>query len=271
MFLKRKKTLGKVNTKYNKIIITQKGTEVTLWAPAGIRQTVIDTANPYLPGLEYAQNSVLALAFCPYAVSMLILGLGGGALPMMFYHISGELHIDVVEIDPMVPELAEKYFNFFTDQRLKVYVEDASVFIRETGAAKKYDIIIMDAYIGHRQNNVLTSTKFFLEAGERLKPGGVFIANLLTRKRSRFETIRRRIGSVFKSLWILPGEVSTNTLLFAKKEALSESDIKKNALALSSYKGIPREISIEELLQRLEEVIRPQPANSSSTASSVET
>jgi spermidine synthase len=271
MFFKRKKILGKINTPYNKIIITQKGTEITLWAPSGIRQTVIDTARPCLPGLEYAQNSVIALAFCPCAVSMLILGLGGGALPVMFYHISGELHIDVVEIDPMVPILAEKYFNFFTDHRLKVYVEDASHFIRKTGAEKRYDIIIMDAYIGHRQHNVLTTTRFFLEAGERLKPGGVFIANLLTRKRSRFETIQKRIGSVFRSLWVLPGETSTNTLLFAKKEELSKFDIMKNALVLSAYKRIPREISVQKLLHRLEEVIPPQPANSSDTASSVET
>jgi len=254
MFRKRKKTLFKGKTDFNEVTVTRKGTIVTLWSPSGIRQTEIDTAAPLLPRLEYARNSVLSLAFSPYPTSVLILGLGGGALPMMFYHVGREIHIDVVEIDPAIPGIAETYFGFFTDSRLKLFIDDAARYIRQTNTAKRYDIVIMDAYIGHTQHDSLTSEEFFSAVSGRLAPGGVFVANLLTSKRSHFETMKRRLGMVFCDLWVLPGETSTNTLAFAKKEPVSRFDILKNALALRAYKNIPGEIPVETLARKVEEV-----------------
>ncbi len=254
MLWKKKQTLYKGKTDFNSVTVTQKGAIVTLWSPSGIRQTEIDTSAALLPRLEYARNSVLSLAFSPCPASMLILGLGGGALPLMFYHIAAEIHIDVVEIDPEMQRIAEKYFGFFTDSRLKLFIDDAARYIRQTDTAKRYDIIILDAYIGHKQHDSLTSEEFFSAAARRLNPGGVLVANLLTKKRSRFETMKQRIASVFGDLWLLPGETSTNTLVFAKKEVISRFDILKNSLALPAYKGIPGEIPVEKLAGKVEEV-----------------
>lgn len=250
MLWKKKETLYKVKTEFNTVTVTRKGTRVTLWSPSGIRQTEMDTASPYLPGLEYARNCVLSFAFSPYATSMLILGLGGGALPMMFYHMAGELRMDVVEIDPEIPGIAERYFGFFTDSRLRVFVDDAARYIRQTNTAKRYDIIILDAYLGHKQYDSLTSEAFFSAVGKRLSSGGVFVANLLTKKRSHYKTVEQRLGMVFDDLWVLPGETSTNTLAFAKKEPITKFDILKNSLALQAYKSIPKEIPVEELAEK---------------------
>ena len=247
MLWKKKKTLYKVKTEFNTITVTRRGTRVTLWSPSGIRQTEMDTAAPLLPGLEYARNCVLSFAFCPYATSMLILGLGGGALPMMFYHMVGDLRIDVVEIDPEIPGIAERYFSFFTDSRMTLFVDDAARYIRQTNTAKRYDIIILDAYLGHKQDDSLRSEAFFSAVGKRLNPGGVFVANMLTKKRSHFEMVEQRLGMVFDDLWVLPGETSTNTLAFAKKEPIAKFDILKNSLALRAYKNVPKEIPVEEL------------------------
>ena len=254
MFRNKKKTLFKGKTGFNTVIVTRKGSIVTLWSPPGIRQTETDTAAPLLPRLEYARNSVLSLAFSPYATSMLILGLGGGALPMMFYHMGKEIRIDVVEIDPEIPGIAERYFGFFTDSRMKLFVDDAARYIRQTNTDKRYDIVITDAYIGHKQHPSLTSEEFFSAVSRRLAPGGVFVANLLTKKRSHFETVKQRLGMVFCNVWVLPGETSTNTLAFAKKEPVSRFDILKNALALQAYKNIPGEIPVETLARKVEEV-----------------
>lgn len=234
-----KEVLLKRKTGFNNISVTREGNIVTLWNPPGrIKQTAVDIANPTLPCLEYACNCVLALAFRPNPGSLLVLGLGGGAVPMMFYHLCKDIRIDVVEIDPVIQEVAKKYFNFITNSRVKVHIDDASRFIKMNG--RKYDIIIMDAFIGQRQHQSLTAEEFFLAARERLNPGGLFVTNLMTKHENRFQKMKYRLGSVFNSLWIFPGEISANALAFAKNEKITKTGLIKNMKQLQI--PIPREL-----------------------------
>lgn len=229
--MREKKVILRKNTGVNNLSVTREGNIVTLWSPPGrVKQTTVDIDKPFLPGLEYARNCILSLAFQPKPESLLVLGLGGGAVPMMFYHTCPNIHIDVVEIDPVIYEVAEKYFNFITDSRVNVYIDDASLFLKKNG--QKYDIIIMDAFIGQKQNQSLTSGEFFAAASERLNPGGLFVTNLMTKYKTRFAKMKQRIGGAFNSLWIFPGEISANALAFAKNEKVTKKFITKNILQL---------------------------------------
>ncbi|MCP5108319.1 MAG: hypothetical protein GY950_33340 [bacterium] len=241
--------LYKTKTECNNITVTRKGDIITLWAPAGVKQTEVDITNPALPHLEYARNIMLSLAFHPYPESILILGLGGGAVPMMFFHACRSAHIDVVEIDGEIPAITEKYFGFLPAPRLKVFVDDASLYIKNTNGKKKYDIIIMDAYIGQKQHRPLTSAEFFLETRERLTTGGVFAINLMTKNKAHFENMKDRVRSAFNHLWLLPGETSTNTLAFAKMEKISKPGILSNVKRLQV--PVPREIPLEKLAKKV--------------------
>ncbi len=219
--------LFKKKTGFNNLSVTREGSIVTLWNPPGkIKQTSVDIANPTLPGLEYASNCILSLIFHPNPKSLLVLGLGGGAVPMMFYHLCKDIRIDVVEIDPVIQEIAKKYFNFITNSRVRVHIDDASRFIKKN--EQKYDIIIMDAFIGQRQNRSLTAQDFFLAARERLNSNGLFVTNLMTKHETHFAKMKRRLGSVFNSLWIFPGEISANALAFAKNEKVTKTGLVKN-------------------------------------------
>ena len=239
-----KEVLFKKKTGFNNISVTRDGNLVTLWAPPGkIKQTTVDIANPTLPGLEYASNCILSLVFRPNPGSLLVLGLGGGAVPMMFYHLCKDIRIDVVEIDPVIRDVAKKYFNFITNSRVKVHIDDAYRFIQKNG--QKYDIIIMDAFIGQKQHRSLTAEGFFLAARERLNPGGLFVTNLMTKYTTRFEKMKSRLGSVFNSLWIFPGEISANALAFAKNEKITKAYLLKNMKQLQV--PIPREIRMKIL------------------------
>lgn len=225
--MQEKKVLLKKKTAFNNFSVTREENIVTLWSPPGrIKQTAVDIANPALPVLEYARNCILSLAFHPHPGSLLVMGLGGGSVPMMFYHTCRDIRIDVVEIDPAIQMVAQKYFNFITDSRVSVFIDDASLFIKRKGP--QYDIIIMDTFIGQKQSRSLTSEEFFQAAGERLNPGGLFVINMMTKYEKHFEQMKRRIGSVFNSLWIFPGEISANALGFAKKEKITKSHIVKN-------------------------------------------
>ena len=49
----------------------------------------------------------------------LVVGLGGGCLPMYMRHILG-LSVQVVELDPVVADLASHHFGFVADEQLLV-------------------------------------------------------------------------------------------------------------------------------------------------------
>lgn len=104
------KTLHRVKGLVHDLVVTRDGTVLTLWSPTGVRHTVLDLGAPHLPGLEYARNTLLALAFSPEAESALVLGLGGGSIPRMLLAAKPSLSIDVVEIDPVVLKVARRFF-----------------------------------------------------------------------------------------------------------------------------------------------------------------
>lgn len=244
---KKKKVLYKTRTDFNDITVTRKGDIVTLWSPANVRQTEIDLNNPTLPRLEYAKHTYLSLGFCPNPKTILIMGLGGGALPIMFYHTCPNTSIDVVEIDPEIPIIAKKYFNFFVDSRLELFLDDAFLFIKNTN--KRYDIIMMDAYIGRKQHRPLTTTEFFMEIKDRLTPRGLLAANLMTKNKTHFETMKSRIESIFNDLWYIPGETSTNAVVFAAKEKISKTQLLSNIKELQV--SIPNEIQLKKLVEKI--------------------
>ncbi|KAK6914318.1 Methyltransferase type 11 [Dillenia turbinata] len=63
-------------------------------------------------------------------VKAVVLGLGAGLLPMFLHHYMPFFSIEVVELDPMVLDLAKSYFDLSEDKRLKVHIADGVQFVR---------------------------------------------------------------------------------------------------------------------------------------------
>lgn len=78
------------------------------------------------------------------AKNVLMLGWAAYSFPKSFLLTYPDKSIDVVEIDPKMTELAEKYFALPTDPRLHTYHQDARVYLNK--ANKKYDAILGDAF-----------------------------------------------------------------------------------------------------------------------------
>lgn len=55
---------------------------------------------------------------------MLLVGLGGGGLPQFLHDFVPCARVEVVELDPAVLEVAQTWFGFQTDKRLKVILGD---------------------------------------------------------------------------------------------------------------------------------------------------
>ncbi len=139
---------------------------------------------------------------------MLVIGCGGGVGPRMFKENYPE-HvklIDVVDIDPWVFSLAEKWFKypFTSDEVIKSHVVDGRMYVEQLeDADKKWDYIIMDAYSsGGRIPKHLITEEFFTTIRNRLTDDGVMIINVISsfEKPARGIDHSRLFRSVYKTL-----------------------------------------------------------------------
>jgi predicted membrane-bound spermidine synthase len=169
------------------------------------------------PATTYTQVLHIGKALNPKAEHVLIVGLGGGSVPRQFCAIYGEkMRVDVVEIDPVVLEVARRYFGFRDLDRQDLsapyvaFVEDARQFIRHgRGRFAKYDLIILDAYSGGGQIPAHLVTREFLgQVRERLADDGVLVSNIISPldgPRSRFQRAEyRTIAEIFPNIYVFP-------------------------------------------------------------------
>lgn len=127
---------------------------------------------------DYAKLAMVGLLVKPDPERILVVGLGGGSIPKAFRSLFPQAKIDVVEIDPAVVDVAERFFDFREDENMEVAVRDARVFVKQAGVfGRKYDYIVLDAFNGDYIPEHLM-TKEWLEENKRiLADDGVLIAN----------------------------------------------------------------------------------------------
>jgi spermidine synthase len=109
----------------------------------------------------------------------LILGLGGaGAAKIVKRYWSGAA-ITGVEIDPIMINLGEKYMGL-KESEAKVIIEDAMKFAkRQTKKGEKYDLILVDVYVGDTIPKKFITPIFYNLAKKLLEKDGVVVINRL--------------------------------------------------------------------------------------------
>jgi spermidine synthase len=183
------------------------------------------------PAHLYAIASLAHLApVLARSESLLVLGGAALTLPVAFQARRPGLRIDVVEIDPVVTELAAEYFAFGKRPYPNVTVvhEAGRVFLRRTET--RYDIVYLDVF-----DHLLTvpwtmvTTEALADMSARLAPRGVFAANVLsplagpgTEFLARF---RATLAKVFPEVRVymtspdLDREATQNLIVLASNEA----------------------------------------------------
>ena len=127
---------------------------------------------------DYAKYYHLIRHFKPDFQKTLMIGGAGYSFPKDYLQKYPQAKIDVVEIDPQMTEIAQKYFRLEENPRLKIIHQDGRVFLNQA-ESNKYDAVLMDAF------GSLFSVPFQLttiEAVEQinrvLKDDGIVIFNL---------------------------------------------------------------------------------------------
>jgi spermidine synthase len=125
----------------------------------------------------YSRYFRLIEHFKPGFKKVLILGGAGYSYPKYYLKNYPDAYIDVIEIDPMITEIARQEFNLTDNPRLRIFHDDARVFINRS--EEKYDAILGDAF---KSLYTIPFQLTTLEATEKmynmLNRGGVVIQNL---------------------------------------------------------------------------------------------
>jgi len=237
---------------YNTIIVTEdhKGLRTLLFERGGGRQSVVKPGDPDHLELPYARVALAGLALCEEPRRILVVGLGGGTLPMFLRAHYPAATIDVAEIDPDVVDVAKKFFGFVDDELLRAHVGDGRQFIERARQAD-YDVIFLDAFGAHDVPKRLTTLEFLQITRRALKPNGVVVSNVWRpASNPLYDSMVRTHQEAFEELFILdvPGDVNNIFLALPRRQPLGRSELALLARKISTAKRF--RFDLGELVER---------------------
>ena len=198
-------------------------------------QSCINPSEPLKMVFGYTRMMMSGLLLNPDPKRILVVGLGGGILPMALATLLPDSHIDVVEIDPAVVRMAEEYFGFASGPQLRVVVQDARVYGKRAALrGEHYDLILLDAFTADYIPEHLMTAEYLSETRALLTDDGVItantfgISNLYDHESTTYE-------SIFGKFLNLKTWNSSNRIIVATKAALpDETELEARATQLKS-------------------------------------
>jgi len=225
---------------FGMVIVTEdSGMRTLQFERGGARQTVVKVGDPTHLELPYAPAAFTGLALCREPRRVLVVGLGGGTLPMFLRHYYPEATIDAVDIDPDVVRVAREYFGFKEDGRMRGIVGDGRAFIEK--AREPYDMIFLDAFGSDSVPPTLTTQEFLRAVRRAVRPDGVVVGNIWGRESNRlYDSMVRTYQEVFDDLYILNVRGAGNMIVLAlpRRLNLSREDLAAQARRVSTTKGL---------------------------------
>jgi len=145
--------------------------------------------------LAYTRAMMACLLFDPHPRDVLMIGLGGGSLAKYVYRRLPRTRIVAVEVDLRVVRAAHAHFRLpLGRQRLKVIVGDGAQYAeRHPDGA---DLILLDAFVNHRQAPTIRTAAFYATAARALRPGGMLVINFMLDDPG-LRAYLRRLGKAF--------------------------------------------------------------------------
>jgi spermidine synthase len=163
---------------------------------------------------EYTKYYRAADVWRPNAERALLIGGGSYTVARDYLARHTDSAIDVVEIDPAVTETAREYFGLTDDERMRIFHEDARIFLNREGPkagenmTEKYEVVFGDAF--RSESTVpfhLTTKEAVQKIYTLLDENGVYLLNVigsLEGPRSMFPKAQlATLSTVFPSTLVL--------------------------------------------------------------------
>jgi spermidine synthase len=210
--LKRKDgRLAHVESEYNDIYVTKRRNQLIMtfqlkgW---DYTESIANLEDPDDLPLSYSQTMTAASLLYPAEIKrILMIGLGGGSISTYYGRAMPDVHIDTVELDQRVIDVAKQYFAVRETDRVRYIAADGRVFLNRS--KERYDLILLDAYRGGYVPFHLLTREFYTLVKNRLTPGGAVAFNVHDGTKLYHSTVKT-LGEVFPALDLYPsgtGEV----------------------------------------------------------------
>ncbi|MEK6375330.1 MAG: fused MFS/spermidine synthase [Acidobacteriota bacterium] len=198
-------------------------------------QTSMSMRDPNGAGLDYANYLHIAKLIHPAARSMLMIGLGGGTAVKQFARLYPDMALEAVELDPVVVDVAARFFFVAPSDRLRIHVSDGRVFLRTAPAA--WDLIFIDSYTTNRYGSTipphLVTREFFEIAKRRLNRGGVLHFHLYAKSDAPISrAIHRTLAEVFPTVLVFAGPSFTEFFAMNTVNPVSKEELMARATPL---------------------------------------
>jgi len=208
--------------------------------------------------LRYPDYFLLAWLLNPNIKRVLVVGMGSGSGPKRLLSDFPGVQVDSVELDPVVVQVAKRYFELRDDPRHRIFVQDGRQYVRRADTA--YDLIVMDAYFAEGVPFHLVTREFFQQTKAKLAPGGIVAANVvgfLGGSNSKlFKAIYKTYAAEFTGLYLFPvnfqydkDETGVRTIiLFAgAKPGLTKAQLTATLAQLRREKRVPPALHVDYL------------------------
>ena len=204
----------------------------------GSWETTMSLTNPLAGHFEYTEYFQMPWLWNTNIQRVLMEGLGGGSTPRAYQHYYTNVMVDVVEIDPVVVEVAKKYFTLTESPKLNINIDDGRVFLRRS--TNTYDVILMDAYstkppYGSALPRQLVTKEFFTLASQHLSTNGVLAYNVIGQIQGYRATLvgamYRTLSEVFPHVYMFPAVESMNIVFVATKSKTTMNSVRASGMA----------------------------------------
>ena len=163
--------------------------------------------SPYVHGVD----ELIRRRFAGERLDAFFIGGGAYTLPRAWLARYGRGRVTVAELDPDVTEAAHERLWLPRAERLETLHADARQALGELSPERRFDVVFGDAFHDISIPQHLVTDEFHREIKARLRPGGVYVVNVVDLLRaprltlSLAKTLKRRFASV--ELWIDLAEV----------------------------------------------------------------
>ncbi len=174
-------------SKYSHIRVRKQGSVQTLLFVRDhgeeVVQSMVNLKKPYDLLCAYSRSLFASYLFQPRPQRVLIVGLGGGAMVHFLKHYDGEVKVDALEIDPVVVQVADRFFEVRSEGNVNVITADGVEYLEHT--KQHYDVIYMDAFLKPSPATdstgkplAMKTKEFYKEVQKRLNPRGLVVFNV---------------------------------------------------------------------------------------------
>lgn len=202
-----------MKTPYNEIEVVDEGSFRLLHSGKGWakEQGAVVIGDGSFHVYDYSWLAMYSLSFVSHPESVLVIGLGAGVIPRTMNLFYPDTHIDILEIDPHMLEVAREFFDHQETRYVRTHIGNAFTTIDEM--CTQYDIIIADASIGNYTPFELMALEFIKKTDAKMKDRSVMAMNVC-RTHPAFNSQIRTVLEVFEEpLYELGGTRNPHALM----------------------------------------------------------